>query len=75
MQRLKLSEILRNHRENVLRMNIRTFASSVGLSTREVRALESGIVKNPRVETMDKISSFTGLSKYEIWAALRREQP
>ena len=56
-------------------MNIRTFASSVGLSTREVRALESGIVKNPRVETMDKISSFTGLSKYEIWAALRREQP
>lgn len=68
-----LSEIIRYHRAS-LKMDRNAYARNVGMSSKAIKALEQGAVRNPHIKTMDKLSAFMGRPKADLWAALRREE-
>lgn len=71
-RKLTLSETIYYYRENK-NLSRKRFAREMKISPNTVEKLENAEVRNPRLETMDKLSVGMGIPKYELWAALRRE--
>lgn len=73
MRKLTLSEMIYRYREENNMGRLR-FASEAKLGKTTIEKLENGEVKNPRPESMQKLSVCMGIPLSELWAALRREK-
>lgn len=54
-------------------MDRKRFANEAKLNPTTIKNFEKGEVKNPRLESMKKLSICMGIPLRELWAALRRE--